>query len=89
MSKQPLTHLRSVGPAIADDLVLLGIRSVPDLVGQDADRLYEELCTMVGQRVDICVRDVFACAIAQAENPDLEAEQRDWWYWSRKRKGQL
>jgi hypothetical protein len=30
--------------------------------------------------------DVFACAIAQAVNPDLPEEQRDWWYWTKIRK---
>jgi hypothetical protein len=30
--------------------------------------------------------DVFACAIAQARDPDLPAAQCHWWYWSRRRK---
>ena len=35
---------------------------------------------------DICVLDVFRCAVAQAKNPRLPAAQRNWWYWSRLRK---
>jgi hypothetical protein len=30
--------------------------------------------------------DVFRAAVAQARNPQLPAEQCQWWYWSRLRK---
>jgi hypothetical protein len=32
------------------------------------------------------VLDTFCCAVAQARDPGLPAEQRNWWYWSRLRK---
>jgi hypothetical protein len=30
--------------------------------------------------------DVFVAAVAQAKNPELPIEQRQWWYWSKLRK---
>jgi hypothetical protein len=41
---------------------------------------------VTGKSQDICCLDVFSAAVAQARNPQLPAEQRQWWYWSRKRK---
>ena len=81
-----LVSLKSVGPATAADLAKLGITKIEQLRRADADRLYERLCRVTGQRHDPCCRDVFAAAIAQAKNPNLPEEQRDWWYWSRLRK---
>jgi Pathogenicity locus len=81
-----LADLASVGPAMLRDFDLLGIRSVKQLARQKPEALYEKLCVRTGQQVDICCLDVFAAAVAQAKNPRLPAEQRNWWYWSRKRK---
>ena len=82
----PFSALRSVGPATIEDLRLLGIADVPDLARRDPLTLYNELCRIKGQAVDICCLDVFYCAVAQAQNPRLPAEQRDWFWWSRQRK---
>jgi len=81
-----LHELRSVGPATVRDLALLGITSVPALAACEPDALYDRLCAVTGVRHDPCVRDVLAAAVAQARDPALPAEQRDWWYWSRRRK---
>jgi nucleotidyltransferase/DNA polymerase involved in DNA repair len=81
-----LRELRSVGPATVRDLALLGITSVPALAACEPDALYDRLCAATGVRHDPCVRDVLAAAVAQARDPALPAEQRDWWYWSRRRK---
>jgi nucleotidyltransferase/DNA polymerase involved in DNA repair len=86
--QQPrLQDLISVGPAMLRDFELLGIRSVKHLARQSPARLYQKLCRITGQRIDICCQDVFSAAIAQARNPLLPAEQCQWWYWSRLRKG--
>jgi nucleotidyltransferase/DNA polymerase involved in DNA repair len=82
-----LQDLVSVGPAMLRDFELLGIRSVKQLARQSPARLYQKLCRITGQRIDICCQDVFSAAIAQAFNPLLPAEQCQWWYWSRLRKG--
>jgi hypothetical protein len=69
------------------DFEMLGIRSVEQLAKQNPQKLYETLERSTGQHQDICVLDVFSSAVAQAKNPRLPAEQCQWWYWSRKRKG--
>lgn len=81
-----LEDLVSIGPAMLRDFELLGIRSVAQLARQNPEKLYERLCAKMGQPVDICCCDVFSAAVAQARNPRLAIEQRNWWYWSRKRK---
>jgi Pathogenicity locus len=83
-----LGDLAGVGPAMLKDFQVLGIRSVPQLAREDGRRLYERLCDKTGTRQDPCVEDVLVCAVAQARDPDLPVDQRNWWYWSRVRKGQ-
>jgi predicted RecB family nuclease len=81
-----LLDLRGVGPSIATDLHQLGIFTVDQLAQSDGRELYDRLCALTGVRQDPCVEDTFVCAVAQARNPGLPAEQRNWWYWSRLRK---
>ncbi len=83
-----LEDLVSVGPAIARDLELLGVRSVAQLARRSPEKLYERLCAVTGQTQDLCCLDVFRAAVAQARSPHLPREQRQWWYWSRQRKAQ-
>lgn len=68
------------------DFEKLGIRSVEQLSRADGKKLYGKLCRLTGTRQDPCVLDTFRCAVAQAKDPQLPAEQRQWWYWSRQRK---
>ena len=86
MDARRLSALRSVGPATIEDLRLLGVADVPDLARRDPQALYNALCRIKGQPVDICCLDVFSCAVAQAQNPQLTPEQCDWFWWSRLRK---
>lgn len=81
-----LIDLRSVGPATVKDLARLGIHDVETLARHDAATLYERLGEMDGTPHDPCVLDVLRCAVAQARDPKLPAEQRDWFWWSRLRK---
>ena len=83
-----LQDLVSVGPAMVRDFKLLGIQSVAQLSQRSPEKMYEKLCEITGQALDICCLDVFRAAVAQARNPRLPAEQCQWWYWSRKRKAQ-
>jgi nucleotidyltransferase/DNA polymerase involved in DNA repair len=85
-SSRSLASLVSVGPATLHDFEVLGVRTVDELAQCEARELYERLCKRVGVRLDPCCEDVFAAAIAQAKDPALPAEQKKWWYWSRKRK---
>jgi nucleotidyltransferase/DNA polymerase involved in DNA repair len=81
-----LKDLAGVGPATIEDLALLGVRSVPELAESDGGELYERLCDLTRARQDPCCLDIFRCAIAQARDPNLPEEQRNWWYWSQARK---
>jgi hypothetical protein len=74
--------LDSVGPATAEDLWILGYRSVAELRTARPRKMYEKLCRLSGVRLDPCVEDVFRAAVAQARDPDLPSEQRNWWYWT-------
>jgi nucleotidyltransferase/DNA polymerase involved in DNA repair len=84
-----LSDLESVGKETLKDFERLGVSSVAQLAKQNPKKLYEKLCDLTRSRHDICVLDTFQCAIAQARNPNLPAEQRKWWYWSQKRKAQF
>jgi hypothetical protein len=81
-----LEDLVSVGPAMLRDFDLLGICSVAQLARQNPKKLYERLSLRMGQSVDICCLDAFSAAVAQARNPRIRSQRRQWWYWSRKRK---
>jgi len=82
---QTLASLFSVGPAMLRDFEILGIGSVEKLAKQDPQKMYRKLERATGQRQDPCVLDTFCAAVAQARDPLLPAEQRQWWYWSKKR----
>lgn len=84
--KRRLGDLAGIGKAALQDFQRLGITSVEQLAGCEASDLYERLGQLDGRPHDICVLDTLACAIAQARDPHLPAEQRRWWWWSRQRK---
>jgi predicted RecB family nuclease len=81
-----LRDLRGIGPATMKVLKMLGVRSVSELARRDGKKLYRRWCELAGTRQDPCVEDTLVCAVAQARDPRLPAEQRNWWYWSRIRK---
>ena len=80
-----LSDLISVGPAMLRDLQILGVRTVSQLARRNPERLYESLCRLAPEYQDICCLDVFRAAVAQTQDPQLPAEQCQWWYWSRSR----
>ncbi|MBN9658745.1 MAG: mitomycin resistance protein [Acidobacteria bacterium] len=84
-----LKELDGIGPKMLKDFELLGVANIDQLKKQTGRKMYDRLCELTGQRQDPCVLDVFVCAVAQAKDPNLPAEQRNWWYWSRVRKGQI
>jgi hypothetical protein len=84
--ERKLIDLVSIGPAMLEDFEFLGVTSVSQLRRRSPERLYRELCRLRGQRIDPCCLDVFVAAVAQAKDPDLPIEQRQWWYWSKLRK---
>ncbi|WP_180541352.1 helix-hairpin-helix domain-containing protein [Nevskia soli] len=84
-----LRDLQGIGPAMLKDFELLNVRSVQQLAEEDGLELYERLNHLSGTRQDPCVLDTFRCAVAQAKNPRLSDEKRNWWYWSRRRKANV
>lgn len=81
-ARRELQRLGSVGKATAGDLLRLGIHRVEQLRGHDPRELWQRLGALDGTPHDPCVEDVFRCAIAQAEMPDLPAEWRQWHRWT-------
>jgi hypothetical protein len=76
-----LSRIPGVGPSIAADLYVLGIREVAELRGRDPESLYAELCREVGRPVDRCVLYVFRCAVYCASEAQPDPELLRWWNW--------
>lgn len=76
-----LQRIPGVGPAIAEDLYGLGIRSVAALRDQDPEALYARLCAQLGQPVDRCMLYVFRCAVYFASHRQHDPQKLKWWYW--------
>jgi len=81
-AKSELRLLMNVGPAVQDDLNLLGITTISQLSQAHPDELYARLQKITGCRHDPCVWDVFAAIIHEANT----GEKIPWWHWTKIRK---
>ena len=81
-SVMQLSELHNIGKAMLRDFDVLGITSVAQLAGQDADELYARIGILTGARHDPCVHDTYAAAIHQAKT----GEALDWWAFTPLRK---
>ena len=79
---QRLSDLPNAGPAMAQNLELLGIAAPGDLVGQDPLTLYQNLCELRGARQDPCVLDVFLSITRFLAGE----EPHPWWAFTAERK---
>jgi hypothetical protein len=77
-----LRTLRNVGPAMARDLTVLGIRSIPELASAEASDLFHRLERHSRSRVDPCVYDTFCAIIHEAKT----GEKTPWYAWTEARK---
>ena len=77
-----LQTMPNIGPAMAGDLILMGIHSPEELKGQDPMKLYRRLEELSGVRQDPCVLDTFMAAVHYAET----GERRTWWSFTSERK---
>ncbi len=77
-----LEQLPNIGPALAADLRLIGIRHPHELRGKDAFVLYQKLCAATGQRQDPCVLDTFMAATDFMSG----AAAAPWWKYTAQRK---
>ena len=82
---ETLEQLPNIGPALAADLRLIGIRHPQELRGMDALTLYRQLCTATGQRQDPCVLDTFMAATDFMRG----APPAPWWHYTAQRKAQF
>lgn len=80
--KRRLQTIPNIGPAMADDLLRLGIGEPGDLAGRDPEELYDALGRLDGSRPDPCVLDTFMAAVAFAEG----GPSRPWWTFTPERK---
>jgi len=77
-----LEQLPNIGPAMAADLRLLGIRHPSELKRRDALELYRSLERHSGRRQDPCVLDTFMAAVDFMNG----APARAWWHYTAERK---
>ena len=79
---ETLEQLPNIGPALAADLRLIGIRTPAELRGKDPFVLYQQLCAATGQRQDPCVLDTFMAATDFMRG----APAAPWWKYTPQRK---
>lgn len=80
-AKSELEEIPGVGPAIARDLIGMGITRIAQLKGRSPAGLYKKLCDTTGMRHDPCVLYTFRCAIYYASHDRHDAEKLKWWNW--------
>ncbi len=80
-----LEQLPNIGPSLAADLRLIGIRHPSELLGKDAFALYQQLCAATGQRHDPCVLDTFMAATDFMRG----ARAAPWWHYTPQRKARF
>ena len=77
-----LEQLPNVGPSLAADLRLIGVRTPRELKGRDAFVLYQQLAAATGSRQDPCVLDTFMAAVDFMNG----AAAAPWWAYTAQRK---
>jgi RecG-like helicase len=76
-----LETIPGVGNKTAEDLQVLGIRSIKDLKGKNPEMLYDRLCQQAGTKIDRCVLYVFRCAVYYASHKKHNPKLLLWWNW--------
>ena len=77
-----LEQLPNIGPSLAAALRRIGIQLPRDLAGKDGFALYQQLCTVDGQRQDPCVLDTFLALTDFLQG----APAAPWWHYTAQRK---
>ena len=83
-SLQELEQIPGVGKTIAKDMQNIGIHSIDDLKGKQAEQLYDRLCQFKASPVDRCMLYVFRCAIYYASNTKHDPQLLKWYNWKDK-----
>ena len=79
-----LEQIPGVGKNIARDMLNIGINSIDDLKGRQAEQLYYRLCDFKASPVDRCMLYVFRCAIYYASNTEHDPQLLKWQNWKDK-----
>jgi len=79
---EALEDLPNIGPSLAADLRLIGIRHPRELKGRDPFVLYQKLNAATGTRHDPCVLDTFMAAVDFMSG----AMATPWWAYTAQRK---
>lgn len=77
-----LEQLPNIGPSLAADLRLIGVRHPSELASRDAFVLYQALCAKTGKHQDPCVLDTFMAATDFMRG----APAASWWRYTPQRK---
>ncbi len=76
------TDIPNVGPAMARDFVLLGIKTPSELKRKNPYTMYRELCIKMRVRQDPCVLDTFIAVVDFMHG----APARPWYFYTKERK---
>lgn len=85
MARDELQTLPGIGPAMAADFKLLGVKSIKDLARRDPERLYTRLCDLTNDKQDPCVLYVFRCAVYASRTGLPKPELLKWENWMERR----
>ncbi|PIE44936.1 MAG: mitomycin resistance protein [Gammaproteobacteria bacterium] len=77
-----LEDLPNIGPAIANQLRLIGIDYPKQLIGKDPLQLYDQLCMLSEVQQDPCIVDTFMAVVHFMES----GEVLPWWVFTDQRK---
>ncbi|MGE0431425.1 MAG: helix-hairpin-helix domain-containing protein [Planctomycetota bacterium] len=80
-TRKALQVIPGIGPAMAGDLIALGVQKVSDLRTAVPQELYDRLCRITRARQDPCVLYTFRCAVYFAANESHDPELLKWWNW--------
>lgn len=85
MARDEFEVLPGIGPSIAADLRLLGVKSLKDLARRDPERLYSRLCDITHEKQDPCVLYVFRCAVYASKTNLPDRRLLEWPAWMERR----
>ena len=80
-NSKELQQIPGVGPKLAEQLRAIGISSIAELKGRNAEDLYERLSVLKGRHIDPCVLYVFRGAVYFASHNEYDPELLKWWNW--------
>ena len=81
-TKGGLESIPGIGPALADDLRLIGVDRPSCLKGKNPEKLYRKLEKVTDAHHDRCVLYTFRCAVYFVNEKHHNPELLKWWNWS-------